>query len=649
MHTSLQKQLKSNFVPGSIIFLSCLMIGLMFTQSLSAQDFTRLTIDNNATFARGLSWIDFDNDGDLDLYVTNNDFNFGSFNANKNRNKLFRNDGNDTFVATLPLDMATDTSFTLGTTWADYDNDGNIDLYVPNINGVYESRLNTTTALGSELFNNSGPQNFDFMRITSGDITSLNRIPGFAATWADYNNDGYVDLFITTPSGVFYPNETMTNVLFDNNGDGTFTKNTSHPAVNLPVGPYTIPSWSDYDLDGDMDLFLTAGPTQTGTEGPDYLFINKLMETGTATFEQDISSLLATDNRDAQQVNWIDYDNDGDLDVYITNFGGTPGISPGAENDLYRNDGGTYTQITTGPHVNDSKISLGQTWGDFDNDGDLDLYVTNLTSPLNFGGNNYYRNDGAPDYTFTKIGVGDFVATNKAGWGASSADYDNDGDLDMYVTFNSLTAGPAQDALYRNDLSNGNSWLNVYCIGTQSNRSAIGARVRVKATISGNSYWQMREISSQNASTGQNSLRAHFGLGDATSIDSLVVEWPSSGIKDIFVNPTPNTFITVTEGETMTSIGDDHRNGIHQFQLQQNYPNPFNPSTTIRFSLNRAEQVTLKVYDLQGKEVATLVESNLPTGEHNVVFDADNLPSGIYVYRLTTGIFSQARKAMLLK
>lgn len=648
MNKSLHKWLNQIFDHHLSTILIWLISGLLLIPSLNAQDFTRLTLDNGETWARGISWIDYDNDGDLDLYVTYNDFNFALFNANKNRNKLFRNDGDDTFVATRPLDMATDTSFTLGTTWADYNNDGNIDLYVPNINGIYESRLNTTTALGSELFNNSGPQNYDFMRITSGDISSLNRIPGFAAAWADYNNDGYVDLFITTPSGVFYPNETMTNVLFDNNGDGTFTSNTTHPAVNLPVGPYTIPSWSDYDMDGDMDLYLASGPTQTGTTGPDYLFINRLTETGTATFEQDMSSTLATDTRDAQQINWIDYDNDGDLDAYITNFGGTPGISPGAANDLYRNDGGVYTKITSGPHVNDSKISLGQTWGDFDNDGDLDLYVTNLTSPLNFGGNNYYRNDGAPDYTFTKVSVGDFVASSRASWGASSADYDDDGDLDMYVTLNTLTAGPAQDALYRNDLANGNSWLNVYCIGTQSNRSAIGAKVRVKATISGNTYWQMREISSQNASTGQNSLRNHFGLGDATAIDSLVIDWPS-GIQDVFVNPTPNTFIKVSEGETITSISDEGQNTFQHFQLEQNYPNPFNPSTTIRFSLNRSEQVTLKVYDLRGKEVATLLDENLPMGEHGAVFDAGSLPSGVYVYRLTTSSFSQARKAMLLK
>jgi len=220
--------------------------------------------------------------------------------------------------------------------------------------------------------------------------------------------------------------------------------------------------------------------------------------------------------------------------------------------------------------------------------------------------------------------------------------------LDMYVTINTLFAAAAQDALYRNDLADGNSWFNVSCVGTTSNRSAIGARVRIKSTISGSATWQLREISAHNASTGHNSLRAHFGLGDATTIDSLVVEWPS-GIVDIFSNLAPDAFMTVTEGETITSINDSSPNQIHQFNLQQNYPNPFNPTTTIRFSLLRAQRVLLKVYDLQGKEVAALLDEKLPMGEHTAVFDAGNLASGVYVYRLSANATTQAMKAVLLK
>ncbi len=626
-----------------------LFILLVATANVNAQNFTRLTIDTDLTWARGVSWIDIDNDNDLDLYVTNNDFGgAATFNAARNLNKLFRNDGNDVFVEITSPDMADDTSFTLGQTWADYDNDGHLDLYVANYNAIYERFLSTTTALGSELFRNEGPQDYALARITSGDASSLNRIGGFAAAWADYNNDGFVDLIITTPTANFYPNEELSNVLFDNNGDGTFSNNTGSIIVNGPADAYTIPTWTDYDLDGDMDLFITAGPVQNGVLQPDYFFKNWLVESGSVLFERDLTSNFATDPRDGQQASWVDYDNDGDLDLYVTNFGGTPGVTSGMANDFYRNDNGVYTKITSGSLVTDAKLSIGQTWGDFDNDGDLDLYVTNVTSPSNFGGNNYYRNNGAPNYTFTRVSGSDFVAGSRAGWGASSGDYDNDGDLDLYVTINTLTAGAAQDALYRNDLANGNHWINIKCIGTTSNRAAIGTKVRVKATVFGNTFWQLREISSQNASTGQNSLRAHFGLGDAAVIDSLVIDWPS-GTTDIATNMQSNQFVTVTEGGQITAIDENPPLAPADFKLQQNFPNPFNPTTTIQFTLPRAAGVTLKVFDMLGREVATLLEGELRAGAHSVVFEARDLSSGFYFYKLQVDNLLMVKKMLLMK
>ncbi len=633
-------------------FLVLFLVALQgINTELSAQTFTRITIDNDATWARGVSWIDFDNDGDLDLYITNNDYSgVITFVAEKNRNKFFRNDGNDVFVPIIPEGMADDTSFTLGQTWADYDNDGNMDLYTANVNAIYETTLNTPTTLGSALYRNQGSPDYLFTRLASGEASSLNRIGGFAAAWGDYDNDGYVDLFITTPSTSFYPNEVQTNILFDNNGDGTFARSSTSPIVNVPADFYTIPSWSDYDLDGDLDLYITAGPIQNGVLQPDYFFKNMLKETDVATFERDTTSNFASEPRDAQQANWIDFDNDGDLDLYVTNFGGTPGINVGMANDLYRNDDGEYTKITSGAPVANRNVSFGQIWGDFDNDGDLDLYVTNFTSQFNFGGNDYYQNDGAPDYSFARIRTGDFVTGNRASWGAASGDYDNDGDLDLYVTINSLTAGPARDALYRNDANNGNNWINIQCVGTASNRAAIGAIVRVKATVFGNTFWQMREISSQNAANGHNSLRAHFGLGDATLIDSISVTWPS-GMIDIATNVSPNAFMTATEGSQIVVSIDERVPfvGPESFLLHQNFPNPFNPSTTIRFSLQQREEVTLRVFDVVGREVATLVNDELPGGDHSVVFAAGELASGVYFYTLSAGQFIQTRKALLMK
>jgi hypothetical protein len=305
--------------------------------------------------------------------------------------------------------------------------------------------------------------------------------------------------------------------------------------------------------------------------------------------------------------------------------------------------------------VTDADVSLGQTWGDFDNDGDLDLYVVNLTSVNNFGGNNYYRNDGAPDYTFTAVTTGDFVAGNRAAWGVSSGDYDNDGDLDLYVTYNSLTAGPATDALYRNDLTDGNHWINIRCEGTTSNRSAIGARVRAKATVFGNTYWQMREISAQNAATGQNSLRVHFGLGDATLIDSLEIVWPS-GISEIYTNIGVDQFYRAVEGQgldPLTAIPTPQTTPSG-YDLYQNYPNPFNPTTTIRYTLLRTAPITLKIFDVSGRKVRTLVDDTQTAGTKSVAWDGRDdsgkpAASGVYVYQLRTGFSVQSRKMLLVR
>lgn len=630
----------------------------VFSFDLHAQNFTRLTIDTDVTWVNGMSWIDYDNDGDLDFFTSNSDFGgVETFNPGLNRNKLFRNDGEDIFVHITSSNLASTTSFSGGQTWADFDNDGDIDVFSVNKNFIYEAFLDTTPEEGSSLFRNEGAPDYAFTRILSGDINGNNRISAFAAAWADYNNDGYVDLFLTTPKTNAFPTgDTLTNVLFDNNGDGSFTRNTLSPLVNGPIDFYTIPSWSDYDQDGDMDLFITNGPVQNGVTQPDYLFRNLLQETGSPDFERDLETNFAAEPRDGQQANWIDYDNDGDLDLYVTNFGGTPGGAPnsarGMANDFWRNDGnGVYTKIVSGAPVTDVNTSLGQTWGDFDNDGDLDLYVTNLTSFNSRGGNNYYRNNGPPDYTFSAITIGDFVASAQAGWSASSGDYDNDGDLDLYVSFNTLTAAAAQDALYRNDLETGLHWINIECIGTLSNRSAIGAKVHVKATISGNSYWQMREISSQNASTGQNSLRAHFGLGDATVVDSLQIEWPS-GITDRYTQIPVNEFIIATESDSVdvspvsTKSNTPLPSGA---TFHTNFPNPFGSKTTLRFELLSSMRVELHIYDLLGRKITTLIEPKMMgAGIHDVSFDGKGLPKGVYISQLQTDSSIQIQKMVLL-
>jgi hypothetical protein len=437
------------------------------------------------------------------------------------------------------------------------------------------------------------------------------------------------------PGGIAIPNHLLVN---DGPPDYTFTK-IDTGAIVTGLAPYTVGTWSDFDQDGDMDYFVGAGPAN-GTTAPDYLYRNLLKETGNTQFIRIMDGVIATDLQDGQVWNWIDYDNDGDLDAYLTNWGSPLG---GLANRLYRNDNGTYVRVETGSIATDVGISLSSVWGDFDNDGDLDCYVANDGSQLD----RYYQNNGAGSFTrIDNLPISEPLARR----GATAGDYDNDGDLDL------VAVGPAAVSLYRNDAQNGNNRAKFKCEGTTANRSAIGTRIRVKATINGQAVWQVREVSAQNTFNGHNSLEAHFGLGDAAIIDTLIFHWPS-GNNFMFVNVNANEFYLAREGEDLTrvtSIDPGSPSAVQEFRLYENYPNPFNPSTTIEYALPNAGQVILKVYNVLGQEVRTLVNVYQTAGLHSVRWNGKHnsgqtVVSGIYIYRIEAGNVVQSRKMVLLQ
>jgi hypothetical protein len=248
---------------------------------------------------------------------------------------------------------------------------------------------------------------------------------------------------------------------------------------------------------------------------------------------------------------WGDYDNDGLLDLFVT------GMEMG--NRLYHNNGnGVFTNVTSGdmlapPTDGGSRACA---WGDCDNDGYLDLFVTSYNAP-----NRLFHNNG--DGTFTQVIGGVFdneansgIYCNACGW----ADYNNDGFLDLLVT-RASDNGPVSNLLYHNN-GNSNAWLEVKLVGTASNRSAIGAKVHVHATIGGKTFWQLREISSGGARWIQ-PLVAHFGLGDATNVDTLRIEWPSGTVQE-FQNVAAKQILTITEPPRLISA---MTNGAPEFSL----------------------------------------------------------------------------------
>lgn len=464
-----------------------------------AQTFTRVTVGdivNDGGQSRGACLVDYDGDGWDDAYFCNSA-------GGAEVNFLYHNNGDGTFTRVFGDSLVGFAQNSDCSAWGDYDNDGDIDAFV----ATWVNQLN-------RLYQNNGDGTF--ARIVAGSIVNSNTYSDYAA-WVDFNRDGILDVFVGRGFSV------QTNQLFFGNGDGTFDEMTTGDIVTDAFRTHGC-AWGDYDNDGDPDLFVANADNQNN---------NLYRNNGDSTFTKITTGAIVSDGGISLRATWGDYDNDGYLDLYVTN-------GSGQSNFLYHNDSGTgFTRITVGAVVTDGGASQTPIWADFDNDGDLDLLVTNgfgSIADVNF----LYWNNG--DGSFAKETVDPIVT--ETGWalGASSADIDHDGDLDVLI--GKGLGGNEDNALFLNS-GNGNSWLSVQCQGEQSNRSAIGARIRVWATMNGMPRWQMRELTSP-TSFGQNGLTAWFGLADATMIDSLVVSWPS-GIMTVMTGVPVSQRLTILE------------------------------------------------------------------------------------------------------
>jgi hypothetical protein len=487
------------------VVVATVLLGLASSQAQPTTTFTKITtgsVVTNMGQGWGAAWGDIDSDGFIDLVV-----------ANEGADFLYRNnhDGTLTSITDSPI-VESSSDFGNGFAFADYDNDGHLDLMA----SVYGSPPN-------RLFHNNG----------DGTVTKMagNSLPSNGGedgvTWGDYDNDGHPDLLIASD-----PNPSVR--LHRNKGDGTFVEVTGTSGIDQRSGYAFAGVWGDFDSDWDLDLVVAYWLDG----GKNTIYRNNGNGTFTKILEGDAGYFFGTA--------WGDYDNDGDLDLFIVQGGGST-----LGNDvLYRNDGnGAFTKMTAnvvGPLVADNQPGAGCAWADYDNDGWLDLYVANpgLSTAGGESGrkNLFYHNNGDGSFMQVTNGIpaNDVAASNSCIWG----DYDNDGFVDLFVV-NGGHAGRQRDFLYHND-GNTNSWLKLKLNGTTSNRSAIGAKVRVKATINGTNFWQMREISGGDGSLSQNDMRPNFGLGDATNAETVRIEWPS-GIVQELRNVPGKQILTVTE------------------------------------------------------------------------------------------------------
>ncbi len=523
--------------------------------SLNAQTFTRITtgpVVNTPGDSRSVNWIDVNDDGFNDLMITNGP-------QGGQNNFLYINDGAGGFTSVVNDTIVHDNAPSDGATFADTDNDGDQDCYI--VNWYNTSNL---------FYTNNGSGTFT----KPGNI--INTSGGFCetASWGDYDNDGLVDLYVTNSAG------TNKNLLFHNDGNNSFTKITTGALVNDVTNSRSV-NWTDIDLDGDVDLFVTNESNQHES-----MYRND----GNGVFNKLTTGVLVTDGKNTMSSAWADYDNDGDMDVFLTNDAGS--------NALFRNDGNfNFTKITGDTVSKTNAHSFSSAWSDIDNDGDIDLFVTNaFTTPglqLNF----LYLNDG--NGSFTRLNNTSPATDLSWSYGCAFGDYDNDGFEDLAVATVRYNSVDQTDLLYHND-GNSNHWITIKLTGTSANRSAIGAKIKLKTIINGNAVWQMREISAQSSYCGQNDLRAHFGLGNATSIDSIKVEWPGTPA-EYFSAGAVDQFITLVQGQGTTGI-----NKIENDNTFVVWPNPAGNILYITYNNSHHQKETkYEILDLKGAVLST--------------------------------------------
>ncbi len=512
----------------------------------------------------GVALFDYDNDGWLDIFLVN-----GTSLAPVERDRqpisyLFHNNRDGTFTDVTKKAGLTRFGWGQGCCVGDYDNDGYDDLFV--------------TYWGHNiLYHNNGDGTFT-------DVSEQAGVAGSGSSWGagccflDYDRDGHLDLFVANyvnfdlagapkPGQAGYCNYNDipvpcgpqgfaggTNILYRNRGDGTFADVSQPSGIARPSGPskmiFVGRNWqptgsygmgaaaADFDNDGWPDIYVASdsAPSLLYRNNRDGTFRETAVSAGCALDENGVAL-------SGMGVAVADYDGDGWLDIARTNFSEQV-------TTLYRNYGnGAFedASIKAGLGVNRKYLGFGVGFFDFDNDGWKDLFLANGHVYSQIAGRKLHVSYKEPKVLYRNLRNGHFEdVSSKTGAalrvenlarGCAFGDFDNDGDVDAVI--NNLDGPPT---LLRNDGGNKNNWIMIKCVGTRSNRSAIGARVKV---ISGE-HSQIDEVMSGSSYYSQNDFRLHFGLGRATKADRIEVSWPS-GAKESFPNLPANHLVVLQE------------------------------------------------------------------------------------------------------
>lgn len=542
----------------------------------------------------GTAWGDFNRDGWQDLYLAS----FGV-------NLLFENKQDETFEEVAATFGVDDASESKAATWGDIDNDAYLDLYVSNDTGV-----------PNKLFQNMDGMSFVEISASAGVNDTFFSQGG---AWADFDGDGDLDYYLLQ--------DDVGNRFFRNHGDLTFTDVAPDLGMDNVWAAYGI-CWLDYDSDHDLDLFVANCQSRFGSNWTNLLYRNN----GDGSFTE----VSGETNLDYFGASWgakaLDFNNDRAMDLVVVNSDDKESFL------LYRNDGGVFTEISEDAGLPNVGVLFAVTAGDYDNDGDIDLIAAGFEPAkvlLENKGDGTFRN------ISERIEFPDLAAPRYES--LSTADFDNDGFLDFVIAD---SRGRAY--VFHNQPSDSisqNTWLIVKLRGIQSNSFGIGASVTTVAE----DLKQIRYVEAGSGLYAQDMIPVHFGFGKRSTIDTLIVRWPS-GIMDTLRDVGSNQILQVEEGSTVTGVRDLQSSiSPNDFHLGQNYPNPFNPVTTIPYSVRVAAKVTITIYDVRGKQLAVLADGFHQPGRYEVVFDGDDLASGVYLYRAEVAGASKVKKLLLLK
>jgi enediyne biosynthesis protein E4 len=508
----------------------------------------------------GAAWGDYNNDGWPDLFLVNL---VGPITMTPDQVRqspahctLYRNNRDGTFSDVSVAAGVDLRAWGMGAEWGDYDNDGWLDLVV----STYGENV---------LYHNNGNGTFSDRTRAAG----LGGERGFwsGVAWGDFDKDGFLDLYVTgyvkytrpadvrserydveNPASInpnSFPPER--NLLYHNNRDGAFTEIAARAGVRGDSGKSLEAAWADFDDDGWPDLYVANDVTDN------QLFRNL----GNGRFADISHQAKVADYRSAMGLAVGDWDGDQDLDLFITHW-------IAQENALYTNQAPALEFVDQADRYGVGQIALDFVgWGtfffDYDNDGRLDLFVANghtfqrrdLPQQLAPQTAQLFWNRGPRDGFYDVSGVGgEYFRKGYVGRGAAFADYDNDGDLDVVIVNHD---GPA--ILLRNDGGNHGHWLNVRLEGRRSNRTADGARIRV---VAGHATY-VRQVGAQASYLSQNDLTEHFGLGETSQVDSVVVIWPS-GLREAWSDVASNQTVRLVEGASRRDTTQT-RAGIREF------------------------------------------------------------------------------------